>query len=374
MRVLLFIRSLGIGGAERQLVTLARAMRSQGIDVAVMTLYDGPLRDFLTQAKVPLFHLGKRGRWDLRFLGQGVRHCRDWRPDAIYCFGGAMLFAAMLRPFIGKVALIWGIRASNTDFAFYDRLSRLLLRFDPILARAADLVICNSYAGRDHVAERGFPVDRLRVVPNGIDGAQWSFSQEGRWLMRQRWGIGEAEILVGMVGRLDPIKDHRSFFQAVALCQSNGLRFRVVVVGGGPDTFAAMIRANAEEIIPGQVIWAGNCDDMAAAYSALDLMVQTSLAEGFPNVQIEAMACCVSVVATDAGDTRKILKDLGQVTPIGQPQATAAAIAAALSSDGQPTGADLRAAVLSRFGTEVLVRDTCRLIASVVETKLRSKQ
>ena len=111
MRVLLFIRSLGIGGAERQLVTLACGMRSQGMDVAVMTLYDGPFRGALTEAEVPVFHLGKRGRWDLRVLVQIVRHCRDWWPDAIYCFGGAMLFAALVRPFLGRVALIWGIRA-----------------------------------------------------------------------------------------------------------------------------------------------------------------------------------------------------------------------------------------------------------------------
>ena len=343
------------------------------MDVAVMTLYDGPFRGALTEAEVPVFHLGKRGRWDLRVLVQIVRHCRDWWPDAIYCFGGAMLFAALVRPFLGRVALIWGIRASNADFAFYDRLSRLFLRFDPILAKAADLIICNSAAGRDHVAARGFPKDRLNVVPNGIDCRHWSFTQEGRGLMRQHWGIDAAEILVGMVGRLDPIKDHGSFFRAVAICRSNGLQFRVVVVGGGPDTFAAQIRANAEDIIPGQVIWAGNCDDMAAAYSALDLIVQTSLAEGFPNVLIEAMACGVPVMATDAGDTREILKDLGHVTPIGQPQATADAIAAAFSSGGHVRRADLRAAVLSRFGTDVLVRDTCQLIAQTVYAKYGKK-
>lgn len=373
MRILLFIRSLGVGGAERQLVTLARAMRSQGMDVAVMTLYDGPLRAALTEAKVPVFHLAKRGRWDLRFLGQILRHCRDWRPDAIYCFGGTMLFAALLRPLLGRVALIWGIRASNTDFAFYDLLSRLLLRFDPILAKAADLIICNSTAGRDHVAARGFPKDRLRVVPNGIDCRHWSFTQEGREWMRRQWGIDATEVLVGMVGRLDPIKDHDSFFRATAICRSNGLHFRVVVVGGGTDTFAAKIKANAEMIIPGQVIWAGNCGDMVAAYSALDLMVQTSLAEGFPNVLIEAMACGVPVVATEAGDTREILKDLGQVTPIGQPQATAAAIAAAFSSGGRPNREDLRAAVQSRFGTDVLVRDTVGLIAQIFDTKYGRK-
>lgn len=377
MRLMLFNRSLGAGGAERQLVTTACAMQARGMPVAVTVLYGGPLRAELDACGVEVFDLGKSGRWDMAVFVRLVRTLRLWRPDALYCFGGMMLFAALVRPWIRRVALVWGIRASVMNFAFYDRISRMLMWLDPLLARAADLVICNSNAGRDHVLSRGFPADKVKVVWNGINTERWRFDPEGRARQRQRWGVSPTATLVGIVGRLDPIKDHVTFLKAAALCHSRCPEVYFVVIGDGPPAYAGQLRAALAALAPGlpedRVIWAGDCGrDMAAAYSALDLVTLTSLAEGFPNVLAEAMSCGLPAVSTDVGDARVILGPLGRVVPVGDAAAVAEAICATLAAfEAAGTAAPVAAIhdhIVGSFGIDALLAQTTALTKNALVT------
>jgi hypothetical protein len=103
MRVLLFARSLNAGGAERQLVVLAKSIHRQGITVAVMVFYgNGPFRSELDDVGVPVIDLKKSGRWDvIGFAYRIVQSIRHFRPDAIYSFMGANIIATFLKPLLG---------------------------------------------------------------------------------------------------------------------------------------------------------------------------------------------------------------------------------------------------------------------------------
>ena len=364
MRLMFFNRSLGCGGAERQLVTTACAMQLQGVPVAVMVLYGGPFRAELDAAGVTVFELGKKGRWDFFVLRRLVRAANSWRPDAIYCYSGAMLFATMVKPFLKCPALVWGIRASKMDFQFYDRVSHVLIRLHPFLARRADLVICNSKTGREHVIDKGFPPERTVVVPNGIDTDRWRFSKEGRGRMRDAWGVSRDQRLIGIVARLDPIKDHATFLKLAAKCYRSQSNTRFVLIGDDSDSvYSARLRSLAKDSLPeGAVIWAGPCADLASAYSALDLLVMTSLAEGFPNAVGEGMSCGLRVVATDAGDTRSIVGEMGYVTPIGDVNALASAVLEVISNPACPPHAEIRNRIVSNYGLHILLQRTLDLI------------
>lgn len=363
-----FNRSLGAGGAERQLVTTACAMKARGLPVAVMVLYGGPMRAELDQAGVTVIELGKKCRWDFSFLARMIRALRSWRPDAIYCFGGAMLFAVAIKPFLDGAALIWGIRASKMEFQFYSRLSRLLIRIQPFLSRRADLIICNSEMGKQHVIDMGFPTERTVVVPNGIDTEKWIFDDEGRKKMRETWGIAQEQKLVGIVARLDPIKDHKTFLRMAAQCHQSRPDLKFVLIGGDTDaSYTKELQDLAAELLDKDAVgWAGNGTDMKAAYSALDLLVLTSLAEGFPNVIGEGMACGLRVVSTDAGDARSIIADTGHVAGIGDVDGLAKSVLSVLDNPTPPPDAQARDRIAANYSVDALLDRTLGLIDTAV--------
>lgn len=373
---MLYNRSLGEGGAERQLVTTACAMKARGLPVAVMVLYGGPMRAELDQAGVTVIELEKKSRWDFSFLARMIRALRSWRPDAIYCFGGAMLFAVAVKPFLNGAALIWGIRASKMGFQFYSLLSRLLIRIQPFLARRARLIICNSEMGKQHVVDMGFPTDRTVVVPNGINTEKWAFNNDLRVKMRETWGIGQEQKLVGIVARIDPIKDHKTFIKMAALCHKSRPDLKFVLIGGDTDpAYTKGLQDLAMELLDKDaVIWAGNCADMKAAYSALDVLVLTSLAEGFPNAIGEGMACGLKVVSTDAGDARSIIADTGYVTDVGDVDGLAKSVLSVLDDQSQPPYAPARDRIVANYSVDALLDRTLGLINEATRSRKPSMQ
>src|SRR5512137_1412070 len=144
MRILFLIPSLERGGAERQLVELAKGLRLAGHEPQVAVFYEGgALEAELAGAGVPVRPLKKAGRWDPRFLGRFVRLLHEIRPDVLHSYmGSANLVAATLRPLIRGSTVVWGVRSAFMDMGRYDWLSRLTWRLEPLLSgRPAAIIV-----------------------------------------------------------------------------------------------------------------------------------------------------------------------------------------------------------------------------------------
>jgi glycosyltransferase involved in cell wall biosynthesis len=317
--ILFLIRSLERGGAERQLVMLASGLRRQGWLVAVACFYaGGPFRRDLEDADVQVINLAKHGRWDVfGFLWRLIRTLQKTRPDIVHGYlpvpNILSLLARLNRP---KCLVVWGVRASNMDFSRFDRLSRFTFWLQCRLARYADLSIVNSSAGLEYHVIRGFPRGAMRVIQNGIDTSHFHFDPRGRERMRHAWGVPQSAMLVGLVGRVDPMKDHPTFLKAAARLISTDSSWWFVCIGGCASEDMARLSEQATELgLAQRLTWTGACDDMSAAYSALDMAASSSYGEGFPNVVAEAMACGRPCVVTDVGDSARIVGGFGVVVP-----------------------------------------------------------
>ncbi len=374
MRLLLSIPSLETGGAERQFACLAAGLAARGHEVLAVTLgRGGPLAQALGSAR--LVELGKRSRLDnLRVACALAGQLRSHRPQAHYAFlPTACVLGALLTTFAPGARLVMGLRATSVAHSSYafGRASRLLFALEARLSARAGLVITNAEAGRADALRRGFAPQRLAVVANGIDTARLRPDRELGLDLRARWGVGPDQPLIGLVARLDPVKDHANFLRAAALLAAKRPDARFVCVGGGPEGYAAELRGLAAGLgLAERLVWAGELQDMARAYNALDMLCLSSASESFPNVLGEAMSCGVPCVATDVGDARLVVGETGAVVPCGDPAALAAGLAGQLARaarEGEALRAACRARITENFSvermvaaTEALLLDLCR--------------
>jgi glycosyltransferase involved in cell wall biosynthesis len=375
LRVLLLIRSLGFGGAERQLANLAKGLTARGHEVYVALFYaTGPYIPELLQAGVAVVPLTKQGRWDLvGFLWRFSRLVRRVRPHVLYGFMptenlACLLASRLTRP---KTALVWGIRASDVDTRIYGSLSRAVRVLERWLAPLPDLVISNSRAGLDH---RGFTANDGRnvVIPNGIDTNRFrpvaALAQAGRTLLQ----LKDGQRSVALVGRLDPMKGHECFLRAVAMLSPALANVRFVIVGSGPPEYRQFLTRLAERLAISERLWFHDAiAEIEIVYNAIDVLAASSIfGEGFPNVVAEAMACGTAIVAADVGDTARVVGSHGWLVPRNDPSALAAGITQALSAHDVVAPKARRDWIVEQYSLEALVGATEEALASVAAARL----
>ncbi len=357
---------------------LAGHLKRAGHCVAVATFYGGgPLEHDLVRQGVPIHSLGKRSRWDVPgFFWRLIRMVRRMNPAVVYGFlGSANILTVLIKPLFPSVRIVWGVRACNMDLRQYGWLDRLLFRIECALAGFADRIIVNSKAGRDYVVNHGFPTDKMVVIPNGIDTERFKPNLSARSLVRQAWGIGDDEFLIGLVGRLDPMKDQDTFVRAAGLLVGLRPAVRFVCVGDGPAERRRALEALADELGLGErMLWKGATSDIAPVYCALDLLTLSSaFGEGFPNVVAEAMACGTPCVVTDVGDASLLVGETGLVVPPRDPDALCKAWGKALAWSGDERaarGRQARERIVRQFSVDRMVEATLKELELIADTRL----
>lgn len=364
--VLFLIRSLDYGGAQRQLIALARSLDKQRFRVTVATFYDGgELRaELASDPAVRVVSLGKRGRWDvLPFAAQLFRLAWQERPAIVH---GYMSVANELCLLLGRLLgarVVWGLRVSDLDMRNYNWLAGAMFRIGAWLSRWPDLIIANSHAGLRYHASHGYASRAMVVVPNGIDIARFTPDRVAGAAQRECWGIPPGAILIGQVSRLDPMKGHATFLEAAARLARERPQVHFVCVGAGQESYAQELRRTASALgLDDRLTWAGATDAPLVAYNALDIATLASrYGEGFANTIGEAMACGVPCVATDAGDSAWVVGDAAQVVPPGDADALAQAwlrLADMPAAEREQVGQCGRARITEHFSVEQLAAAT----------------
>jgi len=372
VKLVFLIRALIIGGAERQLVTLAKRLDPRIFDVTVICLYGGgPFEKELVSAGVPVISLNKKGRREvLGFFSRLIKLLRDLRPDILHSYLTLQdILTVLVKPLLPGMRAVWGVRIANMNIHQLDWLSRWSVRLAALLSRFANLIIFNSVAGQKYYLEAGFAASRTIVIPNGIDTDYFAPNTASRSAMRMTWQVPDNSLLIGIVGRFVSIKDHPNFLSAAAILAHDRPDARFVCVGGGTEERANSLRALSEELGLGdKVTWAGFVSDMRAAYNAMDICCCSSAGEALSNAICEAMACGVPCVVTDVGDSSEVVGDTGVVVPPCNPQALAtgwAEMARRISTEPQ-LGRAVRERISSQLSTATLVDRTSKALLNLL--------
>lgn len=374
MTITLFIGSLKIGGAERQITLLAKGLAKKGHKVNVVTIFPGGEleEELLSCPEITLSSLwSKRSKRMFVRIFQLIlsplilrKHIKG--SDVLYSMLETSNFIAWLATrWLKKPCLIWGIRSSKMEghwkMAFFEKLCA-------IVSPTVNLVIANSNAGVKDMLARGYKPKKYIVIHNGIDIERFRFDKKAREDFRAKIGVSSNQKLIGIVGRLDPMKDHYTFLQAAALVLQNLKNVKFLCVGDGPSHYAKKLKELSKKLgIENKVIWLGAQKDMPTIYSALDLLVSSSYGEGFSNVIGEAMACGVPCIVTDVGDSALIVGNMGIVVPPKDPQKLAQAIVSLLKGNINKTREAIRKRIVENFSLQIFIDKTEKALISCIK-------
>ena len=337
LRVVHVVATLTAGGAERQLEMLASHSRHES---TVIALYGtGGIAEGMRRHGLRVEELEVSG-WRKALAPLALaRELRRIRPDVVHVHLLSAQLLGIPAARLAGVPLVVSTEHSLMEDSIEGRpLTWWLHTGYRVLERLASHTIAVSEVTADRLRRWGVRRDRISVADLGVDLEAVAFDPAGRAAVRRELGIEPDTSVIGVVGRLDPVKRTDVALRACAPQLRTGSV--LVVAGAGP--LLTELRALAAELgVAEQVRWLGSRDDMGAVLSAMDLLVSASADETFGMAVVEAVASGLPVVHATCPALEELAEPLGhvvKVAPTGDPAEDARTIARAVSDRVGSTG------------------------------------
>lgn len=296
MKIVLFTDALGAGGAQRQLVGLAKLLREASYDVSVMTYHDK--RFYVPQLEengIPYIFVKKAQKKFLRIIA--ISHAiRKINPNVVIAYQSSpAMIASVARLFNPSVRFIVSERNTSQRYTGSERL-----RFN--LYRLVDEVVPNSYSQGEFIKKNAsFLNKKIHVIPNFVDT---DFFKPAR-LER------DAPRLL-TVARITKQKNILKYLEAIKLVADKGYKFKVDWFGyadGGGIYHNECIRKIKELQLEAIFTFHAPSSSIKDEYNNCDALCLPSIYEGTPNVVCEAMSCGTPILCSDVCDNSRIVHD-----------------------------------------------------------------
>ena len=360
MRLLLLVRDLDFGGAQRQLVHLATGLAKRGHHVAVASWRTGgALIDELHSRGIHVVALDSAWRGNLIGLANQVRRLiRSEGIDVICSMMPVENLVGLLASAGSATRLVWGIRTSREALHHLPLGQRALFALQRALARWPDAIIANSESGASLVAGTR-PGGKVVVIRNGTDTGQFRPDESLREATRKRLEIDADALVISMVGRIEPQKGVEQFLAAIAELVKREPGIVAIICGRMGESYAAVVDRLIRSLrLECHVRLMPQQPAVSSIYAATDVLASPSLGEGMSNVVAEAMASGLAVVATRVGENESLIGTAGWLVAPGDAKELESGLAAAIRADRRAIGADARSRVESMYSIKHLVDQT----------------
>jgi glycosyltransferase involved in cell wall biosynthesis len=312
-RILYLVETTGHGGTEVVIVQLIRGLRGSEFTPVLGTVGEGWLAQKAREAGAKVVLLDPRSRYDgwdfTAVLRLAVLIWRQ-RIDLVHSFLFHMNVLGTLAARLSGRPCMASLRSVHYDFATWYR--RWAWR---LVARCATAITAVSWQARDTLCvHTGIAAERVTVIPNGVDTDR--FRPGPKRGLLQSAGVPFDALVIGTVGRLDPVKGHRYLLEAAAEVVKAHPQCHFVLVGSDGNPEGKALRVQASRLsLDGRVHLLGERSDVPQLLREMDIFVLPSVSEGMSNALLEAMAARLPCVATAVGGNPETLGDAGLLVP-----------------------------------------------------------
>jgi len=371
IRILHIIHQLGVGGAENGIVNLVNQMNPAEFDTGICTFSGGgSLTGRLDRFKTDLFELNKRNGNDPLLILRLGRKLRKWKPNIVHTHSWGTLVEGILGSKLAGVPIV-----VHGEHGTIQR-KPLNLFIQRLFWHMADQILSVSSAHRERISEViKYPQNKIKVVLNGVDTMRFKPNLRFHQI-REELGLNRDQTLIGTVGRLVPVKNHRFLLHAFAkLCEQCDSCW-LAIVGDGP--LEKDLKQISQDLgIGSRVFMMGLRTDMPPILQAFDIFVLPSISEGMSNIILEAMSTALPVVATNVGGNPDIVQDgvNGRIVELGDIGGLSRILGELLEQKNsrKSLGEQARKMILTRFGLSVMVRNYEKLYRDLYAAKTSRK-
>ncbi len=384
IRVMRIIARLNVGGPALHVAILTERLGPPDFESLLVCGHVGPhegdMAYLLDERGITPRYIPQLGRalspWrDVMTLVKLWRLMRRWQPDVVHTHTAKAGFVGRVAAWLAGVPVRVHTFHGHVFRGYFGPLqTRLFLALERLAARLSDRLITISPQLRDELVEmyRVARAEKFAVIPLGLELRPYLETPRGQGAFRARYGIPAEAPLIGIVGRLVPIKNHALFLAMAARLRQRLPEARFVIVGDGE--LRATLEAQARALgLAGAVRFSGFLRDLRPVYSDLDVLVIASDNEGTPVSIIEALAAGVPVAATAVGGVPDLLRggERGQLAPAGDADALSEAVLAALQTHNLTRQEALRQEIAAEYGAQRLARDLATLYRQLLREKGR---
>jgi glycosyltransferase involved in cell wall biosynthesis len=380
IRILRIIARLNVGGPAIHVTLLTEKLGAPDYESTLVcgTIGDdeGDMRYYAETHGVTPVILPELGRSlhpirDLRTIWKVYRLFRQYKPDIVHTHTAKAGFVGRVAAWLAGVPVIVHTFHGHVFQGYFSpTMTRVFLVLERITARMSSTVITLTEGLKRELANEYHITDRehITVLPLGLDLAPFAAVQRQNGSFRREHSIPADAPLIGIVGRLVPVKNHALFLEAAAQVKAQTPDAHFVIVGDGE--LRGALEAQVEALgLHDAVIFTGWMQNLAPVYADLDVNVISSVNEGTPVSVIEALAAGCPVVATAVGGLPDLLEQgkLGRLVPTENAEALADALLQVLHDP--PDGSTTQTLMLERYGIQRLVGDLKRLYAGLLAGK-----
>lgn len=350
MRIAYMLTSLGIGGAERQVVALAERMASRGHAVVLVVLKPRALKEWPTNLQV--IHLDMRKTFASTFgsVMRVRRLLREFQPDLLHSHTYPANMAARMLKLLGATPAVL-----STIHNVYEGCGLRMFAYrltDGLSIHTT--AVCETAADR-YMRKKAVPQRKCTVIANAIDTAEFAPRAVHRATSRAEQGVTDQFVWLA-AGRIVPAKDYENLLCAFAAVRTSHhdaqLWIAAETVG---EEYQRVTSLAAKLGLRGAIHWLGLRRDMPGLLDAADGFVLASAWEGMPLAVGEAMAMEKFVVATDVGGVRELVGEAGMLVPAKNSGALADAMIAMMNESPESRramGHAARERILSGFSMD----------------------
>lgn len=369
MRIMHVITGLSTGGAETMLLKLLSAASGDMEHVVVSLGDEGTIGPRIAALGVPVHCLGLQRNVPNPFKALSMLSlARRIDPQLIqgWMYHGnlmsSMAALALRKNAPGeKPPVIWNIRQTVYDLRNERWLTAKLIRLGARLSARPAAIIYNSQTSADQHEALGYRAEKRVIIPNGFDCQALRPDEAARKAVRAELGVSDDMVLIGLVARYHPMKDHISFLKAAGVVARSHPQAKFVLAGTGVSSkqseLAKAVRQNG---LQERTILLGERSDIPRLNNAFDIACSASAwGEGFSNSIGEAMACGIPCAVTDVGDSAYIVGNSGLAAPPREPNALANAIARLIDlgcAGRRQLGAKARSRIETEFSLSAIMR------------------
>jgi len=382
-RILYLTHHTEIGGGETILLSLLEKLDRSSFSPNVVCPNQGTLAKRLESLKIPLTILPLPG-YLLRTLfipGMSplgiyrfIKLIKTIKPDLIHLNHLNLAVYAGIAGKLLKIPVIATAHGPWDTIYFYQDLTTASF-VDRILANTPEL---EKKLKKRHI----IPTHKVQVLAFGIDTEK--FKPRPKWPAKRQFGLNHNDIVISIVGRIDPVKDHLTFLRAANLIQHEFRNAKFFIIGSSLGDFAKTTDNNTQEnkikrflknhpALKRKVIITGFVEKMEEIYAATDILVSTSLSESFGLVLAEAQASGIPVVTTNVGGQRSVVKDgkTGFLVPPQKPNRIAAKVSILINDLKlhQTFSRNAQRHIERNFSLKTYVRRVEKLYGKIISTK-----